>query len=351
LIQIISATLPLLLGAVIEVPAGADLTAAIAAAKEGDRIRLAAGEHRGSLGRWRTDVRIEGAGAGRTVVIAPEGEDAIVVQAGAVELSGLALRAGGGRAALKVLGGAVRIRDLALAGGACGAYVEGGSLSGAGVELRGGYGLLARSAEVSLDDGSARGAVAGIALLSGKLSLSRFDVAGPGREGGISVSGGEAELRAVVVRAPGPTGIGVNGVDAVVRGTAVDVSGAREVEGGMLGDCLQVRRGRLSLSEGSLTRCGGAALEASAGKVTLSGMSAVGGEAGCLVLVERSEAELAGNTCAGPGPGLVVASGSRAVIRTNRWRTDPALWVECGSGARVEVGPGERVATPCQPGR
>ena len=31
----------------------------------------------------------------------------------------------------------------------------------------------------------------------------------------------------------------------------------------------------------------------------------------------------------------------------NRWWTDPVLWADCAGGARVEVGRGETLKTPC----
>lgn len=85
--------------------------------------------------------------------------------------------------------------------------------------------------------------------------------------------------------------------------------------------------------------------------MTLRGMELSGGGAGGIVLVDGARAELVGNRYAGRGPGLVAASGARAVLRANRWRTDPVLWVDCGSGARVEIGRGEALKEPCAPVR
>jgi hypothetical protein len=44
---------------------------------------------------------------------------------------------------------------------------------------------------------------------------------------------------------------------------------------------------------------------------------------------------------------VVAASGAQVTARMDRWLTDPVLWVECGSGARVRVGAGEEEAEPC----
>ncbi len=71
----------------------------------------------------------------------------------------------------------------------------------------------------------------------------------------------------------------------------------------------------------------------------------------CLVLVNGAVADLSGNLCAGHGPGLVAASGARATARVNRWWTDPVFWVDCGSGARVELGRGETAKAPCAAAR
>ncbi|BDG02520.1 hypothetical protein [Anaeromyxobacter oryzae] len=352
-----AATSALVLAAVVDVPAGGDVAQAIASARAGDVIRLGPGEHHASLGRRHGPLRIEGAGVGVTEVIAPEGEDALVVEAGEVELAGLALRAGRARSALKVLGGRAVVEDAVLAGGEVGAFVQGGGLEGRRVDLFGRYALLARESRVDLTGGTARGDLAGVALLSGALVLRRFAVTGRAEEAGITIAGGEAELDDVVVRSPGPSGIAVTGA-GVLRASAVDVAGATEVHvspaadvEAILGDCLHVRRGTAALSAATLTGCGGAAVEASGGSVTLRGVDAVGGEAGCLVLVDAARAELVGNVCSGRGPSVVAASGAQAVARMNRWRTDPVLWVDCGSGARVTLGRGERVAEPCRPGR
>jgi hypothetical protein len=345
-IAIISTLLPLLSSAVLDVPPGVNPAPAMARARDGDVVRLAAGSHAGALGRVRARIRVEGAGAELTEVVAPEGEDGLVVDGGEVELAGLALRAGPACSALKVLGGAVRVDDVLLHGGAAGAFVDGGRLHGREVDLAGEYGLLARGGAVVIEGGRARGQAAGVALLSGSLALTRFAVTGPSREAGITVTAGEARLHAVTVRSPGPTGIAVTGTGRVVA-TALDVAGAREVDG-MLGACLQLRRGALAVGEGSAWQCGGAVAEVSAGELDVRGMDATAGEAGAFVLVDGARAELVGNRCGGHAPGVVATSGATARIRMNRWRTDPVLWVDCGSGARVSVGRGEGVAEPCR---
>lgn len=337
------ATLALVMCATLDVAAGQDLGRALAQAKAGDVVRLGPGTHRGSLGR-RTSLAVEGAGAGDTVVVAPEGEDGLVA-AGDATLRGLSLRAGAGRCALKVLGGTVRLEDVALTGGACGAFVDGGALDGRGVDLAGGYGLLLRAGRATLENGTARASSAGIGVLGGELALRRFDIVGPAREAGLSVSRGSASLEAVTIRAPGPSGIAVS-AGGRVEGADVTVTGAVESQG-FLGDCAQVIRGSLRLAGATLARCAGAAIEASGGEVSLSGVDAAGGAAGCVVLLDRASAALEGNLCAGRGPGLVLASGARATAVANRWWTDPVFWVDCGSGARVKLGRGETVREPC----
>jgi hypothetical protein len=341
---LVAAALALALGAEIDVAAGAPLAAALARARPGDLVRLGPGHHAGTLGRIADGLRVEGAGAGVTLIAAGEGEDGAVVK-GALELTGVTLRAGKERCALKVLGGAARLRDVALVGGACGAFVDGGRLSGRGVTLSGDYGLLVREGEAALEEGSARGASAGVGLTGGGVTLRRFAVTGPSREAGLSVARGVATLESVVIRSPGPAGISV-APGGRVEGVEVIVAGAVEWRG-VLGDCAQVIRGTLRLEGATLVRCAGAALEASGGEVRLDGADAAGGTAGCLVLVNGAAAELSGNLCAGRGPGLVVGSGARARLIANRWRTDPVLWVDCGSGASVEVGRGEALAAPC----
>jgi hypothetical protein len=338
-----------LLSATVDVAAGADLQAALSAARPGDLIRLGPGEHQGSLGRLGGPLRIVGAGAGVTWVIAPEGEDGLVVEGGAVSLTDLGILSSGPRAALKVLGGEVSAEGVVLAGGAVGAFVDGGRLEARDVDLSGGYGLLVRSGEVRLADARVRGSNAGVAQLGGHSELRRLAVTGPATEAGVTISGGTSLLEEVVIRAPGPSGLSVQG-RAQVEARSLEVSGATEAEGGFLGDCIQARRGELRLMEASLTRCGGAALEAMGGAQDLRAVDAVGGVAGCLVFLDGATARLEGNRCIGRGPGVVSAAHAQVSAAMDRWMTDPVLWVECGSGARVRLGPGEAEKEPCRQG-
>ena len=343
--SVIGSALAIALAATIDVPAGGELAAAAARARPGDPLRLGAGEHRGALGRL-SGVRVEGAGAGRTVVTVPEGEDGAVA-VGEVTLQGLSLRAGDGRCALKVLGGAARLADVALAGGGCGAFVDAGRLDGEDVTLAGGYGLLVAGGEVALAGGSARGPNAAVGVTGGAVTLRRFATIGPAREGGVSVARGAVTLEGVVIRAPGPVGITVS-AGGRVEGVGVTVAGASDWNG-VLGDCVQVIRSTLRLTGATLLGCAGAAVEASGGDLALAGVDASGGSAGCVVLMNGASAALAGNLCAGRGPGLVAASGAKATAEANRWWTDPVLWVDCGSGARVHLGRGESARQPCDP--
>jgi hypothetical protein len=343
MMAVMEVLLAIVLSATIEIPAGDDLAAALARARPGDVLRLGPGEHRGALGRL-SGVEVEGTGAGVTVVLAPEGEDALVAT-GEVGLRALSLHAGAERCALKVLGGAVRLEGVVLAGGACGAFVDGGRIEGRDVHLFGGYGLLLREGDVSLDAGTARGAAAGVGVVGGALALRRFAVSGPSREAGISVAGGSASLEAVVIRDPGPSGISL-AAGASLSAVAVTVAGVSEASG-FPGACVQAIRGDLAVEGATLVRCAGVAVEASGGALALRGVDAVGGQAGCLAFVNGADASLSGNLCVGRGPGLVLASGSRARAEMNRWWTDPVFWVECGSGARVRLGRGETAREPC----
>jgi len=331
--------LAVVLSATHEIPAGESLTGALAGVRPGDVVRLGPGVHRGALGRL-AGIQIVGAGPDRTVIEVPAGEDGLVAT-GEVALSGVALRA-----ALKVLGGDVRVRDAVLDGGACGAYLGAGRLELQDVDLRGGYGLLQDGGDAAITAGSARGTGAGLALLSGTLRVTRTAVGGPSREAGVSVTGGEATLEDVSVRKPGPSGVTVAGKGRVVARGLV-VSGATE-EAGIPGACLQARHGALDVEDAVLVRCGGAAVEASDAEVSLAGLNAEGAAAGCIVLVDGARGDLRGNVCTGHGPGLVLAGGARARLDGNRWRTDPAAWVDCGSGARAEMGPLERLPPACR---
>jgi hypothetical protein len=344
--MLLPALLPTLLAATLEVAPGGDLHAAVAAARPGDTVRLPAGSLAGSLGRVRGPLRIAGAGAGVTIVDAPEGEDGLVVEAdGDVRLEGFTLRAHGPRAALKVLGGNVQARSVALVGGSVGAFVGGGTLEASDVDLSGDFGALLQSGDLTLTGSRARGGHAGIAQLGGRATIGRVAVTGPSTEAAVSISGGVASLLELVIRAPGPTGLSVLG-GAQVSARSVEVSGAAS-SGDFLGDCVQVRRGTLSLAGGTLTHCGGAAIEAMGGSVDARGLDAAGGEAGCLVFLEHASGRLDGNRCTRNGPGVVAASGAQVAASMNRWMVDPVLWVECGSGARVYLGVGETSREPC----
>ncbi len=339
--------LPLLLTANLDVAAGGDVCAALAAVRSGDVVRLGPGLHEVSLGRVRGPLRVAGAGAGVTRVVAPEGEDGLVVEGGTVSISGLTLQAGGPKAALKVMGGEVSAEGVALSGGAVGAFVQEGHLEASDTDLSGDYGLLVRGGEVSIAASRARGLHAGVAQLGGRTSLRQVVVMGPSSEAGVSVSGGAATLDGVVISSPGPSGLSVLR-DARVEARGLDVSGAEEVEGGFLGDCVQVMRGTLHLEASVLTRCGGAALEAMGGTLAIRGVDATGGAAGCLVFIDKATAELHGNRCSRRGPAVVSAGGSQVSATMNRWLADPVMWVDCGSGARVHLGSGETAREPCK---
>jgi hypothetical protein len=337
--------LALLLGAGPVAP-GEPVAEALARLAPGEALRLGPGEHRAALGRL-AGVRIAGAGAGITVLLVPPGEDGLVAT-GEVSLSGLSIVAGPQRSALKVLGGAVALDGVALVGGASGAFVDEGRLEGRDVLLEGDYGLLLHRGVVRLSGVTARGRSAGVASLAGALELSRAAVTGPSREAAITVAGGTARLEQVVLRDPGPTGLAVSGGEVEARD--LSVAGARGRRG-LLGDCLQARRATVRLSASELTRCGGAALEASRTRLTFDGVDAVGGEVGCLILTDQSEGALDATLCTGRGPGLVVMEGSTVRAFGARFWTDPVTWVDCGSGARVELRDQPQARQPCAPGR
>ena len=330
--------------AAVEVPAGGSLAEALERARPGETVRLAPGTW-GEAVFDAPAVAIEGAGAGRTILVAPEGRDGVRAR-GRLSLAGLTVVAGPERCALKVLGGDVALRDVALLGGSCGAFLDGGRLRGEAVDLRGGgYGLLLRDGEARLEGATLRGGFAGAAQIHGRLRLARAFLVGPSREAALSVASGEAELDLVLVLRPGAAGLAAS-YGGRIAGREVFVAGATESDG-ILGDCVHSLKGDIRLEGGELRSCGGAALEASGGTVVLDGVEAQGGSAGCLVLVDGARAELQGNRCTGRGPGLVATSGARATLRMNRWLGDPALWVDCGSGSRAEIRYGEEVREPC----
>ncbi len=333
------------LAAPIEVKSSDALAEALPRLRPGDTLRLGPGTYRASLGRL-SGVSVRGAGPEVTQVLAAEGSDGAVIE-GAVELSGLALRAGESHCGLKVRMGHARLRDLVLTGGSCGLFVDGGSVEGERVDLRGGlYGLLARQGDASIAGGSAHGGSAGVAMLSGTVTLSRMVLFGPSQEAALSVASGEARLDTVVIVQPGPTGIAVGHAGRLV-GRDVTVAGSTEVRG-ISGDCVQSIGGEVRLGTSELFKCGGAAVEAASAHVTLDGVDLEGGESGCIALVDQARADLQGNRCSGGGPALVLASGSTAQLRMNRWLVDPVLWVECATGARARLLYGEREREPCQ---
>lgn len=339
----LAALVALALGAVREVPAGAPLAPVLAAAAPGDVVRLGPGLHAASLGSL-AGVRIEGAGAELTRVVAPPGEDGATVR-GRVTLAGLTLEAGPDRSALKVLdGGDATVEDVTLAGGSCAAYVERGRLVARRALLRGGYGLLLDGGEAVVEDADVRAHAAGIAVLAGTATARRVTVTGPTQDAGVTVLRGTARLEAVVVRAPGPSGLSVSH-GGTIEGRHVAVAGATEQDG-VLGACAEVQHGTLHLEDAVLVGCAGAAVEVARGEVRLRAVDATAGEAGCVVVLDGATARLEGNLCAGRGPGLVVDGRSRASLVANRWRTGPG-WIDCAGGARVEVGRGETLAPPC----
>jgi len=339
-----TALLALLAGAELFVPAGTPLPDTLARARPGDTIRLGPGEHHGTLGRL-SGVTVVGAGAGITVVLAPPGEDAAVAD-GDSTLRDLSLVAGPTRTGLKALAGAVTLHGVALVGGSTGLFIDGGRVTGRELWLEGGYGLLQRSGAATLAGVTARGAVAGVALLGGDLDLSLGTIAGPSAEAAVTVGGGTARLAGLVLRTTGPSGLSVSGGRVVARD--LTISGPRE-SGGVGGDCLLVIRGRVELASSELVACGGAAIEAARADLRLEGVDAGGGAAGGFIFTDRTRAELAGTLVTGRGPGLVAMQGAQVRAWQARTRTDPALWIDCGSGARVEQLDASGARQPCSP--
>lgn len=339
---IATALLSLGMAAVHEVPAGGDGAAALARARPGDLVRLGRGEHHLSL-RIPPGVAVEGEGADRTRVVAPEGEDA-ARPAGDAFIGSVSLEAAAPRCALVVAAGEVRVERVRLRGGGCGARAAGGVLRAKRVTFGGGVGLAITGGGVHVEGGVIRGAGAGVALHAGTARLRATILEGPFGEAALTAAGGTARLDGVVIRAPGPAGLAVE-TGAAVEAVGLVVSGGDS--DGIPGACVQVRRGSVVLRGSTLVRCGGVALQVAGGTARLAGVDASGGVSGCLSLVGGARGELDGNLCAGTGPGLAAASASRAAARMNRWWTDPVFWVDCGSGARLALGPGERARSPC----
>jgi hypothetical protein len=340
----VAALLALLAGAELSVPAGTPLSDALARARPGDTIRLGPGEHPGTLGRL-SGVSVVGAGAGVTMVLAPPGEDGAVVD-GDATLRDLSLVAGPTRTGLKALAGAVTLDGVALVGGSTGLFVDGARVTGRELWLEGEYGLLQRSGSATLTGVTARGAWAGVALLGGDLDLARGAITGPSREAAVTIGGGTARLAGLVVRTAGPSGLSVSGGRVVARD--LTISGPRE-SGGLGGDCLLVLRGRVDLASSELVGCGGAAVEAARAELRLEGVDAAGGAAGGFVFTDRTRAELGATLVTGRGPGLVAMQGAQVRAWQARTWTDPALWIDCGSGARVEQLDARGERQPCTP--
>jgi len=335
--------LALALAATLDVPAGGDLAAALSLARPGDVVRLAAGAHRGTLGDLR-GVRVVGAGAGVTVLVAPEGDEGARLL-GDASVEGLSLVAGPERCAVLAAAGRNALRDVALAGGACGLRVSGGRLEARDVDAAGRRGIQVTGGEGEVAGGSARGEVAAVALEGGVLSLARLAVNGPSSDAAVAASAGALSLDSIVVRAPGSTGVAVaRGASVHARGLAV-VGGPSDEE--IPGACLLSQRGELRILDGLLARCGGAALVAAGGTASLTGVDATGGASGCFQVLSGARVDLSGNTCIGRGPGLLLAGGAVADTRMNLWASDPVRSVDCGSGARLTLGPGEPGPVPC----
>jgi len=335
--------LALALAATLDVPAGGDLAAALSLARAGDTVRLAAGDHQGALGELR-GVRVLGAGAGSTVLLAPEGEDGATLL-GDASVEGLSLVAGPGRCAVVAASGPNALRDVALVGEACGLRVSGGRVEARDVDAVGRRGIHVTGGAAKISGGSAHGEVAGVAAAGGALSLVRFAVTGPSSDAAVSASGGTLFLDSVVVRAPGATGIAVAGGASVEARVLAVVGGSSGEE--IPGACLLSRRGALRILDGLLARCGGAALVAAGGTAALTGVDAAGGVSGCFQGLSGARMDLSGNTCIGRGPGLLLAGGAAADTRMNLWASDPVRYVDCGSGAVLTLGPGEPGPIPC----
>jgi hypothetical protein len=193
---------------------------------------------------------------------------------------------------------------------------------------------------------TAAGRHAGVALLRGELDLARAAVTGPSSEAAVTISGGNARLAESVYRSGGPSGLAIQG--GVVTASDLTISGPREQQG-LGGDCLLLLRATLTLRASELTGCGGAAIEASRSELLLEGVDAGGGAAGGFIFTDRTRAELRATLVTGHGPGLVAMQGAQVVTWQARYWTDPELWVDCGSGARVEALDANGARQPCAP--
>ncbi|MFT3914508.1 MAG: hypothetical protein QM704_10440 [Anaeromyxobacteraceae bacterium] len=342
----VSALVSFLLAATLDVPPGADLAEVVGRARPGDVVRVPAGRHVAALGSLR-GVRVEGAGAGLTVVEAPEGVDGAWAAGGEVSLSGLTLRAGPERCGLVVRAGTASLDDVGLTGGACGVRVDAGALRGKGLSLHGRTALVVAGGDASLSDGDGRGERAAVLVNGGALALERFTLsAGRAAEAALVAASGRTRLSLVVVFAPGDVGVSASS-GAEVEGDEVTVVGAGVQEDEIPGACLLARKATVRLTGGMLARCGGAALQALGGSVHLTGVDASGGVSGCLLFLGGARAELAGNACGGRGPGVLATGGAQVAARKNLWWTDPLRVVDCASGSRMTLGPGERGPVPC----
>jgi hypothetical protein len=345
------ALLALALSAAIDVPAGASVAEALTRARPGDVVVLGAGAHAASLGRL-SGAALRGAGAGVTVVTAPEGEPGAVA-AGALSLEGLTLRAGPRQCALVVDGGEVTARDVALAGGECGARVSRGQLSGERVDLAGGrHAVVVEGGSASLAGGSLRGEVAGLLVRGGSATLSHAAIAGAARDASVVVTGGEVALADVAIAARGAAGIVLSGGRLAGRGVTVRGGAARHGEGGAA--CVEALGGDLALAGSELARCGGPGVIAAGARLRLDGVDVNAGTFDCVALDAGARAELQGVRCETRGAGLVASGGATARLRLDSWLADPVFVVDCASGARVTLLHGETSREPCTaptPGR
>lgn len=339
----IASFLALVLAATFHVESGGDLAQALSRTRPGDVVDLAPGVYTSSLGRLQ-GVRVVGAGEGRTEVRAPEGMDGATL-AGESSIEALTLSAPAEHCALVISGGENRLRDLSLVGSACGVRILGGSLEASEVSLSGRRALVISGGRAEFTSGSARGELAGVFVMGGSLALRRFSVVGPSKEAAVLAGGGSLALEAVVVRSPGSIGLSVSRGARALANRLTIVGGGSDEE--IPGACVLSERGELTIHDAQLARCAGVAVAATGGRATLTGVDAVGASSGCFEFRGRARATLVGNTCIGRGPGLVVADGADVSASMNVWAVDPVRVVDCKSGARLRIGPGERGPSPC----